>query len=148
MRWFCFCHRIATVLVAFKCPDIFPKGKMHYALFFFFSKKLFILLVSADQVVNENGDFQSGQVDSRTHTRSTTKSKEAERPQDCLQLIQGIIYHCMVGKKLNRMLINGMEGAYIKSGGIELLRIWENFRIMVNRNNIQVNRPSFLDLVS
>jgi hypothetical protein len=38
--------------------------------------------------------------------------------------------------------------AYIKSGRVKLLGIGENFRVMVDGNNIQVNRPTFLDFIS
>lgn len=40
-----------------------------------------------------------------------------------------------------------LKWAYIKSGGIKLFRICKNFRVMVNRDNIQVNWPTFHDFV-
>lgn len=40
-----------------------------------------------------------------------------------------------------------LKWAYIKSGGIKLFRICKNSRVMVNRDNIQVNWPTFHDFV-
>jgi hypothetical protein len=51
---------------------------------------MFILLVSADQMMNENGYFKLGQVDSGAHTWAATKTKKAVRLYRFLHLKEKI----------------------------------------------------------
>lgn len=52
------------------------------------------------------------------------------------------------GRYIYQLQIADMIRAYIKPRGIKLLRIGKDFCVMVNGDNIQVNRPAFLYFVS
>lgn len=106
------------------------------------------LLVSADKVMNENTNFELGQVHSRAHTRSISEPKEVERLYVLLQLFEVKYFSNHRKNFFSYYWWTENIYAYIKSRRIKLMRIKENFWVMVNGNYVQVNRPAFLDFIS
>lgn len=79
---------------------------------------MFILLVSADQMMNENGYFKLGQVDSGAHTWAATKTKKAVKALAVPAFEGEIISEHKNGRNRSGLLIDEL-------GRKRLHRIWK-----------------------